>query len=59
MQTLPRGEKLWEEQLDVIVKFENQSKRKFLPVCWTRAGSGKVEGGEAYIPSQTGNVGGG
>lgn len=43
----------------MIVKFENQSKRKFLPMCWTRAGSGKVEGGEAYIPSQTGNVGGG
>ena len=43
----------------MIVKFENQSKRKFLPVCWTRAGSGKVEDGEAYTPSQIGNVEGG
>lgn len=36
----------------MTVKFENQSKRKFLPVCWTRAGSAEVEDGEhTLLPS--------
>lgn len=40
----------------MVVKFESQSKRNLLPMCWTRAGSGKVEDGDAYAPSQTGYV---
>lgn len=36
----------------MTVKFENQSKRKFLPMCWTRAGSVEVEDGEhTLLPS--------
>lgn len=33
----------------MTVKFENQSKRKFLPMCWTRAGSVEVEDGEQIL----------
>lgn len=50
MQTVVLGvKKLWGERLDVTVKFENQSKRKFLPMCWTRAGSVEVEDGEHIL----------
>lgn len=43
------GWKASEVRLDVIVKFENQWTGKFLPMCWTRAGSGRVEDGK-HIP---------
>lgn len=33
----------------MTVKFENQSKRKFLPVCWTRANSVEVEDEEHTV----------
>lgn len=39
----------------MIVKIENQSERKFLPMCGTKADSGKVER-KAYMLSQTRNV---
>lgn len=53
MQTVVLGvKKLWGKRLDVRVKFENQSKRKFLPMCCTRAGSVEVEDGEhTLLPS--------
>lgn len=33
----------------MTVRFENQSKRKFLPLCWTRANSVEVEDEEHIL----------